>query len=131
MIRLIEFTLPTPKYVEMILTDAVRFGFQHPVAHGNYYVNWGTSQPGCGVDLAGTCGHVMVVDFYGASINNANIFGATRCSGHQAITNRNCPAAGPSGRMGGEPINNSGALPSGTVFWLPTTGTHPFAQGPR
>lgn len=33
--------------------------------------------------------------------------------------------------MGGEPVNNSGPVPVGTVFWLPTSETHPFAQGPR
>jgi pimeloyl-ACP methyl ester carboxylesterase len=118
-------------YVESIVTDGGRLGFEHPVAHGNFYPNWGTSQPGCGIDLTGNCGHSLVSNFYAASINNANHFGATRCSGLQAIRDRNCASAGPSGRMGGEPVNNSGPIPVGSVFWLPTTGTHPFAQGPR
>ncbi|KAJ6636328.1 Lipase member I [Pseudolycoriella hygida] len=118
-------------YVESIITDAGRLGFQHPIGHGNFYPNWGTSQPGCGIDLTGNCGHGLVNNMYASSINNANHFGATRCTGLAAIQNRNCPQAGPSGRMGGEPVDNSGNLPVGTVFFLPTTGTHPFAQGPR
>lgn len=29
------------QYVESILTDAGRLGFQHPVSQANYYINWG------------------------------------------------------------------------------------------
>lgn len=28
-------------YVESIVTDAGRLGFEHPIAHGNFYPNWG------------------------------------------------------------------------------------------
>lgn len=28
-------------YVESIITDAGRLGFQHPIGHGNFYPNWG------------------------------------------------------------------------------------------
>lgn len=59
------------------------------------------------------------------------MYNNNRCTGLQAITNRNCPQSGANGRLGGEPVNNSGALPAGTVFFLTTTGTYPFAQGPR
>jgi len=118
-------------YVESIVTDAGRLGFQHPIAHGNFYPNWGTSQPGCGIDLTGNCGHGLVNNFFASSINNAHHFGATRCTGHQAIVNRNCPQAGQSARMGGDPVNNSGAIPVGAVFFLTTSGTHPFYHGPR
>lgn len=27
-------------YVESIITDAGRLGFQHPIAHANFYPNW-------------------------------------------------------------------------------------------
>jgi len=117
-------------YVESIVTDGGRLGFEHPIAHGNFYPNWGTSQPGCGIDLTGNCGHGLVNNFFAASVEGHH-FGATRCSGLQAIRDRNCVQTGASGRLGGEPVHNSGTLPAGTVFWLPTTGTHPFAQGPR
>lgn len=29
-------------YVESIVTDGGRLGFEHPVAHGNFYPNWGS-----------------------------------------------------------------------------------------
>jgi len=118
-------------YVEQITTDGGRLGHEQPFAVANYYANWGTSQPGCGIDLAGSCSHGFVLGIFAASINNANVFGATRCSGLQAIRDRNCPAVGASGRMGGEPINNSGAVPPSTVYFFPTSATFPFAQGPR
>lgn len=38
----------------------------------------GTSQPGCGIDLTGNCGHGLVSNFYAASIYHGNHFGATR-----------------------------------------------------
>lgn len=34
------------QYVESIVTDGGRLGFEHPVADANFYPNWGTSQPG-------------------------------------------------------------------------------------
>lgn len=66
-----------------------------------------------------------------ADLNRRSNVKKHRCSGLQAIRDRNCAQTGPSGRMGGDPANNSGPIPSGSVFWLPTTGAHPFAQGPR
>jgi len=117
-------------YVESIVTDGGRLGFEHPVGDANFYPNWGTSQPGCGIDLTGNCGHGLVNNFYAASINNNNHFGATMCRGLQDIRDRNCVASGASRRMGGEPVFD-GPSPVGSVFWLPTTGTYPFAQGPR
>lgn len=44
----------------------------------NYILHSGTSQPGCGIDLTGNCGHSLVSNFYAASINPNNHFGATR-----------------------------------------------------
>lgn len=29
------------EYVESIITDGGRLGFEHPVGHANFYVNWG------------------------------------------------------------------------------------------
>lgn len=29
------------EYVESIITDGGRLGFEHPIGHANFYVNWG------------------------------------------------------------------------------------------
>jgi len=117
-------------YVESIITDGGRLGFQHPIGHANFYPNWGTSQPGCGPDLTGQCGHGLVRNFMAESINPANIFGATRCRGLDDIRDRNCVISGTSRRMGGEPVQDGPGI-VGSVYFLTTNGQSPFAHGPR
>ncbi|XP_037031482.1 lipase member H-A-like [Bradysia coprophila] len=117
-------------HVEIHITDAGRLGFPHPVGHANFYPNWGTSQPGCGTDITGQCGHSLVRDFFAESINPARVFGAIRCRNLDDIRQRNCVVSGVSRRMGGEPILD-GTSPPGSVFFLTTNAQAPFAQGPR
>ncbi|XP_037050695.1 lipase member H-A-like [Bradysia coprophila] len=117
-------------YVESIVTDGGRLGFEHPFSHANFYPNWGTSQPGCGNDLVGQCGHFLVSDFYAASVNPRNIFGAIRCRDLNDIRQRNCVISGTSRRMGGEPLQDGPGI-IGSVYFLTTDGVYPFAHGPR
>ncbi|KAJ6645317.1 Lipase member H [Pseudolycoriella hygida] len=136
-------------YVESHVTDAGRLGklfiakiiffhssfeiilgFEHPIGHSNFYPNWGTSQPGCGADLVGQCGHFLVSDFFAASINSANIFGSIRCRNLEDIRQRNCVVSGPSKRMGGDPLQDGPGI-VGSVYFLTTDGVYPFAHGPR
>jgi len=118
-------------YVESIVTDGGRLGFEHPVGHANFYPNWGTTQPGCPPnDFTGQCSHSIVSTFFGASFNSSHIFGATRCRDLNDIRNRNCVQNGASRRMGGEPVMD-GVSPVGSVFFLETYPDPPFAQGPR
>ncbi|XP_037033399.1 lipase member I-like [Bradysia coprophila] len=118
-------------YVESIVTDGGRLGFEHPVGHANFYPNWGTTQPMCPPnDFTGQCSHSIVSTFFGASFNSSHIFGATRCRDLNDIRNRNCVQSGPSRRMGGEPVMD-GVSPVGSVFFLATYVDPPFAQGPR
>lgn len=90
----------------------------------------GINQPGCGNDLVGQCGHVLVSQFFAASINPANVFGAIRCRNLDDIRQRNCVISGTSRRMGGEPIMDGAGI-VGSVYFLTTDGTSPFAHGPR
>ncbi|XP_037024546.1 lipase member H-like [Bradysia coprophila] len=117
-------------YVEAIITDGGRLGFQHPVAHSNFYPNWGTAQPGCGPDITGQCGHDRASAFMVESINPVHIFGAIRCRGLDDIRERNCVVSGPSRRLGGEPIQD-GPATAGSVYFLTTNAASPFAHGPR
>lgn len=88
-------------YVESMITDGGRLGFEHPIGHANFYPNWGIQQPGCGEDLIGNCGHSIASHFLSASINPAHVFGAIRCRNLDDIRQRNCVVSGASRRMGG------------------------------
>jgi pimeloyl-ACP methyl ester carboxylesterase len=116
-------------YVEVIYTDQGNLGFDEPLGHANFYPNWGSRQPGCGLDIGGLCSHNIVEDFFEASINPANIFGARQCRGFSGIRLRTCITSGPSRRMGGEPVMDGVSAPE-TVFFLETNSRSPFAQGP-
>lgn len=122
------FTMFLTAHVNNIVTDAGNLGFSNPVGHANFYPNWGVNQPGC---AGSTCSHSRVNDFYQHSINHANIFGATRCANFAAITNRNCPSAGASRRMGGHSPPIDGTSPTLAVFFLTTGASAPFHHGPR
>lgn len=40
-------------YTEGIRTNAGgNFGFDVPICHADFYPNWGTAQPGCGLDVS-------------------------------------------------------------------------------
>lgn len=132
------------------MTDGGRLGFEHPVFHATFYPNWGeanlhiysrqfrnnrnsstgTNQPGCGNDLVGQCGHFLVSQFYAASVNPSNVFGAIRCRNLDDIRQRNCVVSGTSRRMGGEPLMDGPGI-VGSVYFLTTDGVFPFAHGPR
>jgi pancreatic triacylglycerol lipase len=111
-------------YTEAIHTNAGLLGFDQPITHASFYPNWGSTQPGCGVDASGACAHERSNLFYSESIRS-NRFAARRCAaGYSAIVNRNCPTGGGTGTMGG---NASKSL-SG-VFFLETNSASPFARG--
>lgn len=113
-------------HVHSIHTDTGRLGFEQPIGHASFYPNGGRGHPGCGVDLAGSCGHDRSWIFYGESIANPQGFFGTRCGSFGAISGTNCPSVGASMAMGGEPIN----VGSG-VFVFTTNAAAPFAQGWR
>jgi pancreatic triacylglycerol lipase len=85
--------------------------------------NWGTTQPGCGSDVSGSCAHGRAVSFYAESINS-NRFNARRCANHGQITSRNCPTGQGSGMMGGDASKSLSG-----VFFLETNANSPFARG--
>lgn len=109
-------------YTEALHTNAGNLGFAEPITHASFYPNWGTSQPGCGLDLAGACAHERSNLFYSETIRST--FSARQCSGYRQIVDRNCPGIGTMARMGGDgPKNISG------VFFLTTNSAAPFSQG--
>lgn len=113
-------------YVCSIHTDTGRLGFDQPLGDASFYPNWGRNMPGCGIDLAGTCGHSRAWEYFGESIRTGN-FWATRCGGYSNILNRSCPSTGASQLMGGEPVVRA----NNGVYFLGVNANPPFAQGWR
>ncbi|XP_049544968.1 phospholipase A1-like [Anopheles darlingi] len=115
-------------YVEVIHTNGGLLGFDLPLGQADFYPNGGRSQPGCGVDIAGTCAHSRAWQFFGESIRTAQSgFNSVRCANYDQIVNNNCVSSGANARMGGEP-SNIGRGVNG-VYFLTTNAQSPFAQG--
>ncbi|XP_055694321.1 phospholipase A1 VesT1.02-like [Lutzomyia longipalpis] len=113
-------------FVESVHTNAGLLGFTVPIGDATYYPNWGSSQPGCGIDVSGACAHGRSNQFFAESINNNTHFYAVRCpGGYDQILNQSCPQTGASRRKSGEPLDTT----VHGVFWLPTNSASPFAMG--
>lgn len=112
-------------YVESIHTNAGSLGFDEPLGHANFYPNWGSSQPGCGIDVSGNCAHARSHEFFAESITSTVGFWARRCNNYQSIQNRDCATIDEFVPMGGEPLSTN----SRGVFFMTTNNASPFAQG--
>jgi pimeloyl-ACP methyl ester carboxylesterase len=122
-----ERVAPTDaEYVEVIHTNAGLLGFDQPIGIADFYPNWGRSQPGCGIDVAGTCAHGRAFEFFAESINLARRFVSTQCASYQQILNQQCTSSGPNRLMGGDPSQHG--LARG-VYFVATNSNSPFARG--
>ncbi|XP_059608067.1 phospholipase A1 VesT1.02-like [Phlebotomus argentipes] len=113
------------RYVESMHTNAGLLGFDTPLGDASFYPNYGRSQPGCGIDLAGNCAHSRAHQFYAESITTDRGFWARPCADFSNILNENCQAIGVETLMGGEPAN----VNARGIFWLRTNSNSPFAMG--
>ncbi|XP_018568065.1 endothelial lipase-like [Anoplophora glabripennis] len=113
------------KFVQVIHTNGGLLGFRDPAGHSDYYPNGGSSQPGCGLDIAGTCAHNRAYLFYTESIlADTNRFVSTRCSSHRDYTRGNCNGNARS-VLGGYAVDKKA---SGD-YYLDTNNRSPFARG--
>lgn len=110
-------------YTEGIRTNAGDLGFLEPLAQADFYPNWGRAQPGCGIDVGGSCAHSRAHQFFAESINSVR-FNARRCANFAQIQNQNCPTGQGTGVMGGDAHKTLTG-----VFFLTTNSNSPFAQG--
>lgn len=91
--------------VETIHTNAGTLGFSAPLGDATFYPNGGRSQPGCGLDLAGTCAHSRAHEMYCESINTPVHFYSYPCTSYDEIRRGRCTVTGGQLRMGGDPGN--------------------------
>jgi hypothetical protein len=111
------------EYTEAIHTNAGTSGISEPITHAAFYPNWGSSQPGCGIDIGGSCNHARAPLFYAESIRS-DLFRARQCTGYDQIVARSCPGTGVTAVMGGDSFKNIRG-----VFYLETNAEAPFARG--
>lgn len=110
-------------YTEGLHTNAGNLGFDVPITHAAFYPNWGTSQPGCGVDVTGNCAHSRAHALFGESITHDR-FVARGCNSHAEILSQVCNGSG-TAVMGDEPAS----IGLRGVFFFQTNSNTPFAMG--
>lgn len=108
---------------ETIHTNRGLQGIWEPIGQASFFPNYGQSQPGCGLDLLGSCAHHRVVQVFKESINS--VFTAQECSSINDIDNFYCTPTGRYAQLGG-PYGNVGL---NGVYYLTTNDDAPFSRG--
>lgn len=98
-------------------------GFREPIGQAGFFPNYGRSQPGCGLDVAGACAHARTVLLYAESINS--VFTGRECQSFEQIDNEQCIPTGRTARMGGA-VGNIGLTGN---YYLSTNSDAPFTHG--
>ncbi|KAF7267013.1 hypothetical protein GWI33_019719 [Rhynchophorus ferrugineus] len=111
------------RYVHVIHTNDRVLGFGIKMGHLDYYPNGGSSQPGCGLDVAGSCAHSRAYIYYAESLSS-NRFLSRLCSSYSDYTNGRC-ASNTASYMGSFPITQSAQ----GDYYLTTNSASPYAQG--
>jgi pancreatic triacylglycerol lipase len=116
------------QYVEGIVTNGGGAGMFEPISQATFYPNGGQSQPGCGIDVSGSCAHSRSHEFFAETVTTTAGFWARRCASFAEIQAGVCTVSGPNMAMGGDPSNHGRGAEG--VYALTTNGNPPFAQGP-
>ncbi|KAK9889978.1 hypothetical protein WA026_008789 [Henosepilachna vigintioctopunctata] len=80
------------EFVHIIHTCGGFLGFFDPLGHADFYPNGGVdAQPGCFLDLLGTCSHGRSFKYLADSISNSKQkFWAYKCKNYATYENREC-----------------------------------------
>ncbi|XP_013107015.1 phospholipase A1 [Stomoxys calcitrans] len=110
-------------YVESIQTNGGTLGFLKPIGKGAFYPNGGKSQPGCGVDLTGSCAHSRSVIYYVEAVEKDD-FGTMKCANYEDAVNKACGSTYSSVRMGA--ISNAYMVAGD--YYVPVNSKAPFGK---
>ncbi|RZC42032.1 phospholipase A1 [Asbolus verrucosus] len=77
-------------FVQIIHTNGALLGFGSSIGDADYYPNGGMGQPGCGLDLAGTCAHGRAYEYYAESLTRGPVFQAVLCSDYNNFQKGSC-----------------------------------------
>ncbi|XP_069686188.1 uncharacterized protein [Periplaneta americana] len=112
-------------FVEVIHTCGGLLGIKDPLGHADFYPNGGVpTQPGCGLDLAGSCSHSRSHDLFGESITTSVGFYGHKCSSWDDYEAGSC-SSNPTALMG----EFTSTSASGS-YYLKTASESPYALGP-
>lgn len=70
------------KYVQVIHTNGGHLGYLGPLGHADFYPNGGMKQPGCLIDIGGSCSHARSFEYFAESLNSETGFLAARCDNY-------------------------------------------------
>ncbi|XP_030371268.1 phospholipase A1 VesT1.02-like [Scaptodrosophila lebanonensis] len=110
-------------YVESIQTNGGKLGFLKPIGKGAFYPNGGKKQPGCGVDLTGSCSHGRSVTYYVEAVKQDN-FGTIKCEDYEDAVAKKCGSTYSSVRMGAD----TNAYMVAGDFYVPVNSKAPFGK---
>ncbi|KAH8312587.1 hypothetical protein KR044_011578, partial [Drosophila immigrans] len=110
-------------YVESIQTNGGKLGFLKPIGKGAFYPNGGEKQPGCGVDLTGSCSHKRSVIYYAEAVTEDN-FGTIKCSDYENAVAKKCGSTYSGTRMGAD----TNAYMVEGDFYVPVNSNAPYGN---
>jgi hypothetical protein len=108
-----------------ILANPPGLGFEAPIGHIDFYPNSGKPiQPGCGLDIAGTCSHSRAHQFFMESVTSPSSFQACKCNSWDDFNNGICGCPSPE-KMGEWTKTDHSST---GVYYLRTNGETPFSM---
>ncbi|KAH8395885.1 hypothetical protein KR215_009336, partial [Drosophila sulfurigaster] len=111
-------------YVETIQTNGGTLGYTRPIGRAVFYPNGGKSQPGCGLDLTGSCSHTRAVSYYVEALTIDNYLSIS-CPSYEYANKKDCGSTYSSIRMGSAQ-NDFIAVGE---FYVPVNKESPFGYG--
>jgi len=111
-------------YVESIQTNGALLGFSEPIGKAAFYMNGGRIQPGCGIDLTGSCSHTKAVLYYVEALLWNN-FPSKKCESYHDANKNACGDQYSSILMGA--IINT--LVAEGIFYVPVNKESPYGVG--
>ncbi|KAH8338355.1 hypothetical protein KR059_001106, partial [Drosophila kikkawai] len=111
-------------YVESIQTNGAILGFTQPIGKAAFYMNGGRSQPGCGIEVTGSCSHTRAVLYYVEALLWNN-FPSKSCETYQEANKNACGDRFSSIAMGAS-VNTFVAE---GIFYVPVNKVSPYGYG--
>lgn len=116
-------------YVEVVHTSVGSYGYDHPLGHVDFYVNFGYNQPGC---FFNECSHFRAFQVYAQSLSNELIEGM-ECSPDMwldMIKHKRCmQIMGRSLKMGVEGMSRDVLLQRRGLYYVVTNAQPPYRVG--
>ncbi|XP_067620004.1 uncharacterized protein [Eurosta solidaginis] len=116
-------------YVEVVHTSVGSYGYDRPLGHVDFYVNYGSAQPGC---FFNECSHMRAYQIFAESLQMKGALVGQGCDVNlwtDLIRRRRCAmSTGRQMLLGGDPANVTALRGRGGVFYLVTNAQPPYAK---